>query len=294
MIGAKPAAMEPLHVLYRGDLASCNYDCGYCPFAKQRDSAELTARDRAALERFVSWCETATRGLRVLFTPWGEALVRKHYRDAFVRMSHINHVHELGVQTNLSRDPKWLTEASPRSVSLWCTYHPSQSTRRMFLKRLEQLVRMGMGFSVGMVALREDASEIQQMRANLDALAADAQRPIYLWLNAYDGRTADYYSPADIAALTAIDPHFAFNLSPAPSLGAACRAGETAISVNANGDVRPCHFVQRSLGNLYDGSFEQNLTRKPCPKAICDCYIGYSLRHDLPFVAPLTRGFAPK
>ena len=31
-------------ILYRGPLASCNYDCPYCPFAKRRDSrAQLLA-----------------------------------------------------------------------------------------------------------------------------------------------------------------------------------------------------------------------------------------------------------
>lgn len=44
-----------LTILYRGPLASCDYDCPYCPFAKRRDSrAQLTA-DRSALERFAGW-----------------------------------------------------------------------------------------------------------------------------------------------------------------------------------------------------------------------------------------------
>ena len=29
-----------MKILYRGPLASCNYDCPYCPFAKRRDSTE--------------------------------------------------------------------------------------------------------------------------------------------------------------------------------------------------------------------------------------------------------------
>ena len=29
-----------MRILYRGPLASCNYDCPYCPFAKRRDSAD--------------------------------------------------------------------------------------------------------------------------------------------------------------------------------------------------------------------------------------------------------------
>ena len=50
-----------LSILYRGPLASCDYDCGYCPFAKRRDSPETLRADRAALERFVAWV-TASAG----------------------------------------------------------------------------------------------------------------------------------------------------------------------------------------------------------------------------------------
>ena len=282
-----------LSLLYRGDLSSCNYDCGYCPFAKRVDSALLTAQDRAGLERFVAWCDKTNFGLRILFTPWGEALVRKHYREAFVRLSHMDNVRELGIQTNLSRDPSWLAAAHKAPINLWCTYHPSQTTRLRFLRRIQLLVQMGIGFSVGMVALQEDFAEIQSMHQSLQDLARSAGKPIYLWLNAYDARGADYYRPQDIERLVAIDPHFAYNVQPFSSLGADCRAGHGAISVNAQGEVRPCHFVQRSLGNLYDGSFERKLSRQPCPNGQCECYIGYALRSDLPFKAPLTRRHAP-
>jgi hypothetical protein len=282
-----------LSVMYRGDLSSCNYACHYCPFAKRVDSKEVTARDRASLVRFIDWCERSCFDLRILVTPWGEALVRKHYREGFVRMSHLTNVLELGIQTNLSRDPDWLADANKASISLWCTYHPSQVARTHFLRRVEQLLHMNIGLSVGMVALREDFVEIQQMHRELGDLARTSGQPIYLWLNAYDGRSTDYYRSQDIEMLAALDPHFSFNVRPFSSLGADCRAGYQAISVNAQGDVRPCHFVQRPLGNLYDGSFEQGLSRKSCPNRQCDCYIGYALRNDLPFKAPLTRAHAP-
>ena len=54
---AERGARDPvaLTILYRGPLASCNYDCAYCPFAKRRESAAELAADRRALERFVDW-----------------------------------------------------------------------------------------------------------------------------------------------------------------------------------------------------------------------------------------------
>ena len=66
-----------LSILYRGPLASCNYGCGYCPFAKRHDTREALARDYAALARFIDWIEARPADrFKVLFTPWGEALIR--------------------------------------------------------------------------------------------------------------------------------------------------------------------------------------------------------------------------
>ena len=49
-----------LSILWRGPLASCNYGCAYCPFAKKVDSRAELARDRRALERFVDWFARST------------------------------------------------------------------------------------------------------------------------------------------------------------------------------------------------------------------------------------------
>src|SRR5689334_21655097 len=94
-----------LSILYRGSLASCNYGCGYCPFAKQVDSAEELAADRASLERFVDWVARCERRISVLFTPWGEALTRPWYRQAMMRLSRMPNVDRVCAQTNLSYDP---------------------------------------------------------------------------------------------------------------------------------------------------------------------------------------------
>ena len=69
-----------LSFLYRGPLESCNYGCVYCPFAKKVDSREDLAKDRTALERFVEWVAARTSDrVSVLFTPWGEGLIRRWY-----------------------------------------------------------------------------------------------------------------------------------------------------------------------------------------------------------------------
>src|SRR5206468_2488602 len=122
--GGLRAAMK-LDVLYRGPLASCNYGCEYCPFAKRKDSREQLAADRAQWERFVEWAASVDDvALGMLVTPWGEALIRRWYQDGLARLSHAPHVTRVAAQTNLSGSLDWLPAANPERLALWCTYHP--------------------------------------------------------------------------------------------------------------------------------------------------------------------------
>lgn len=270
-----------LRILYRGSLASCNYDCVYCPFAKRRDSREDLRKDAAEVGRFVEWVAAQPEALGVLLTPWGEGLVRKHYVEALVRMSHLPNVQRVAIQTNLSSNLRWVARANRETLALWCTYHPEQVTRGAFLARLALLREAGVRFSVGVVGRREHFGEIAAMHTALRE---------YLWINALDPRPDDYYTRQDLSYLSSIDPHFRFNASPPPSLGAACRAGHRSISVDGNGNVRPCHFVSRHLGNLYDGSFRRDPHDSTCPNRRCDCYIGYIHRTDQRALWPFAQG----
>ena len=111
-----------LTILYRGPLSSCNYDCWYCPFAKRQESPADLSKDRAALERFTAWVEDHPRiGLRILFTPWGEALVRRWYQDALVRLTALPHVSRVAIQTNLSCPLNWVDACDKERLALWTT-----------------------------------------------------------------------------------------------------------------------------------------------------------------------------
>ncbi|GAA1041640.1 hypothetical protein GCM10009557_65820 [Virgisporangium ochraceum] len=259
-----------LSILYRGPLASCNYDCPYCPFAKRRDPPEALRADRAALRRFVDWVSTVSDlTVSVLFTPWGEGLTRSWYREAIVRLSHLPHVERVAIQTNLAVRTGFLAAADPAKVALWCTYHPGEVTRQAFLERCSGL---GVRYSVGVVGLPEHLAEARALRRDLPG-------DVYLWVNAADGHTYD----ADAeAAWTAIDPHFGFSVRPHDSLGAGCRTGETVVSVDGDGTVRRCHFVREPIGNLYDGTWRAGLRPRPCPNLTCDCHIGYVHLRTLP------------
>ena len=256
-----------LSILYRGPLASCNYDCPYCPFAKRRDSVAQLREDREALQRFVDWATANPdqHRLSVLFTPWGEGLSRGWYRAAIVTLSRLSHVDKVAIQTNLAGRLGWLSEVDTDRAALWATYHPGQVSRERFLAQCATVDRHGVPYSVGVVGLPEHLDEALALRREL--------RPdVYLWVNAAEGHT---YSTVDEQAWTSIDPYFGSSVRPHASGGQACRTGESVLSVLGDGTVRRCHFVPTRLGNLYDGSYLTALGPRPCENAFCDCHIGY-------------------
>jgi MoaA/NifB/PqqE/SkfB family radical SAM enzyme len=257
-----------LSILYRGPLSSCNYACGYCPFAKRAESAAELAHDRACLERFVGWVGGRTGdAIGVLFTPWGEALVRRWYQDALAALTRMPHVEKAAIQTNLSCRLDWVAGCDTAKLALWCTFHPGETARERFLARCRDLLARGVRFSVGAVGLKEHLAEIDALRRELPA-------EVYLWVNAYK-REPDYYTAEMVEALTRIDPLFPVNNARHPSRGEPCRAGRSAIAVDGDGTARRCHFVREPIGNIYAPDFETCLTERPCPNATCGCHIGY-------------------
>lgn len=265
---------QPLSILYRGFLSSCNYSCHYCPFAKHQETRAEHERDARALERFVAWLEQATDfQLSIFFTPWGEALIQRRYQDAISQLSQLSHVKKVAIQSNISGKMRWLESCVKEKVALWATYHPSQLSRTRFLAKCAVLHAQGVAFSVGAVGLRDNIADIEALRRDLDKLDSS----IYLWVNAYDRAKSSksYYSPELLARLEAIDPLFSLNNRRYASRGKACRTGESVISVDGTGAVRRCHFVDRVLGNLYQPDFSQVLQARACPRAFCDCHIGY-------------------
>ncbi len=263
-----------LSILYRGRLSSCNYGCWYCPFAKREESAAELDDDRRDLGRFVGWVEDhPEHQIGILFTPWGEGLVRRWYRDALVRLSNLTHVCRAAIQTNLSCRLDWLDACDKTRLALWTTYHPAEVDRGRFLARCLELDRRGVRFSVGVVGLKENAGEIEALRRELPA-------QVYLWINAYKDRP-DYYSEEEVIRFTAVDPLFPVNNVRHPSRGRPCRTGNTVISVAGDGTIRRCHFIKGPLGNLYDPDFARALFPRPCTNETCGCHIGYVHLEDL-------------
>lgn len=257
-----------LSILYRGPLSSCNYGCAYCPFAKHAESAAELRHDAACLDRFVTRLESLPdHRFGVLFTPWGEALIRRHYQEAIARLTQMDHVEKVAIQTNLSCKLDWVSACHLAKLGLWCTYHPGEVHRETFLRKCQELTARGVRYSVGVVGLREHRDEIASLRRELP-------EGVYLWINAYK-RDPHYYDSDFADMLRGVDPLFPINNRYHPSLGESCRAGESVFTVDGDGVMRRCHFIDRPIGNFHDDHWMAGLIERPCTNDTCGCHIGY-------------------
>ena len=273
-----------LSILYRGPLSSCNYDCHYCPFAKHHETAAELADDRRKLRRFVDWVRDrpGSDEIRVFFTPWGEALTRRWYQEAMAELSHLSPVSRIAVQTNLSCRLTWLTDCRVDRIGLWCTYHPSQTTISAFVAQCRRLDHIGAPYSVGVVGLKENFADIEALRREIPP-------EVYLWINAYKD-SEDYYSEREVVRLERIDPLFRINNTRYASFGKICHTGEHVVSIDGDGDVRRCHFIQKVLGNIYRQDIQSMLRPRKCTNATCGCHIGYVHLEDLQLDAVFGEG----
>lgn len=255
---------------YRGSLSSCNYDCPYCPFSKNKDSAETLARDRKQLAQFMEWVrkqEADGHQLSIFFNPYGEALVHRAYREAMVELSHLPHIEKVAIQTNLSVKLDWTARLNREKAAFWVTYHPGETREAIFVKQCMSLYEKQIPFSVGSVGVKSAFAAISSLRSQLP-------EDVYLWVNAFKD-AKNYYSAADLDFLRSIDPHFTLNLNDYDSYGRPCEAGSSVFYVQGSGLVKRCYKDRTVIGHLYRSGLAGLAKPRLCQMACCDCYIGY-------------------
>ncbi|MFB9328063.1 STM4011 family radical SAM protein [Paenibacillus aurantiacus] len=255
---------------YRGSLSSCNYDCPYCPFSKNKDSAATLAKDREQLIAFVDWVKAqqpAGHRLSIFFNPYGEGLIHRWYREAMVELSHMPHVDKVAIQTNLSAKLDWTDRLDRQKAAFWATYHPGQTTKANFVRQCVRLFEQGLPLSVGTVGVRSAFDAIASLRRALPP-------ELYMWVNAYKDKP-DYYTTSDRAFLRGIDPLFESNLSDYDSAGHRCGAGLDVFYVQGPGLVKRCYKDRQVIGHLYRDGLDVLSRQRLCRMKTCDCYIGY-------------------
>ena len=259
-------------MLFRTRLEWCNYTCHYCPWNAElnRVPAEAFREDEARLARVLDRVAELPRRVEFFITPKAEYLVLPYWRDAVARLCAMPQVERVTVQTNLSFDVgAFLDSLSPGKLALWTTYHPTEvagADREGLFDKWRLLRQRGVPFSVGIVGTRENLPHAAELRRRLDP-------GVYVWVNAYK-REPDYYRPDELEAIRAIDPYFDLNNQHYPSLGKPCTAGQRAVYLDDNGDLRRCFFVGGVIGNLFADGWKTLDAPACCPVRTCHCYVG--------------------
>lgn len=254
---------------YRGSLSCCNYSCGYCPFALKKNNRSELMRDKQELDNFVDWLteQKEETSYGVMFTPWGEAMIRRYYQESFIKLSHLPNIHKVCAQTNLSGSLSWLKEVCQETSALWVSFHPGEVLFDDFIKKCEWLFEHHIAFSVGIVGIKESFSVMKKLRNSLP-------EQVYLWVNAYKEQE-NYYSKDMIDFITGIDPLFKTNLNDYSSYGQSCETGKQSFLIEGSGEVSRCHFVKERIGNIYKNDLNSMLVASTCPNKMCECYLGY-------------------
>jgi MoaA/NifB/PqqE/SkfB family radical SAM enzyme len=263
-----------LLVLFRTRLEWCNYACRYCPWnadATRRLPAEAFHDDERRLNRVVERVAELPQPVEFFVTPKAEYLVLPYWRAAVGRLLALPQVERVTVQTNLSFDVAAFLDAVESSkLALWTTFHPTEvppGEVEALHAKWRLLRQRGVPFSVGVVGMREALPLLPELRRRLDP-------GVYLWVNAYQ-REPDYYTEEELAAVRAVDPLFDLNNQNFPSLGRPCTAGQRAVYLDDEGDLRRCFFVGTVLGNLFRDGWVTLPEARPCPRDGCHCYVGH-------------------
>ncbi len=262
-----------LLVLFRTRLEWCNYTCGYCPWnaTAKRVPAEAFHDDEARLLRVVRRVAELPDSVEFFITPKAEYLVLPYWRAAVGDLLALPQVRRVTVQTNLSFDlAEFLDAVDASKLALWTTYHPTEvpaDELRALHAKWRLLRERRVPFSVGVVGTRENLPHARRLRRDLDP-------DVYLWVNAYQ-REPNYYTSEELFEVRSIDPYFDLNNQQFPSLGRPCHAGQLAVYLDDEGDLRRCIFVGDVIGNLFRDGWRRHDEPRPCPRPTCHCYVGH-------------------
>lgn len=256
---------------YRGSLKSCNFACEYCPFSKKPTSPQEMELDEKQLVRFVdTLCGMDGQMCAVQIVPYGEALNHEYYWREMARLSSQRHIELVGAQTNGSFHVERMLAlyrqqgGDVKKLRLWCTFHPTMTTKEAFLSQCQILCENEISFCVGTVGVPEQMEDIRWLRENL-------RTEIYLWVNRYNGLKRAY-SEEEVLAFLEIDPFFYLELAHPKADVSDC--GDS-VFVEGDGSCKRCNIDRGKPWNLYDGMTQTDIS---CHRKQCSCYLAYCNR----------------
>ena len=118
---------------------------------------------------------------------------------------------------------------------------------------------------MGIVALAS-SSKIAAVRAAM-------RRDEYSWINEAEPTAEEVITRRTSSTLCIHRPALPDERRATAELRRGMPARQSSISVDGDGNVKPCHFLKLDLGNLYDGTLSSAACRTLAERA-CNCFIG--------------------
>lgn len=256
-------------IFFRGDIDFCNYSCSYCPFAKKTQSIDKIQKEEENLKKLFFYVKNMDEDVNIMITPYGEALIHPIYQEFMARLSTLDNVRKIGIQTNLSVDTKNListleeNKAYFSKIMIWATFHSQFADIKQFCNKANKLSSL-VSISCGIVANRKNFEEIKNLRQGL--------RPdVYLWINAMD-KIKNKFTEDEISSLSHIDPFFAYEFY----------EKRIDFKKSRSDDFSICQSYDKIYADINKYSSSCFFKKKKAISSscnnhkICDCYLGYS------------------
>jgi hypothetical protein len=292
----------------------CNYSCSYCvstgDYAKS-ESQKWFGKEFEVFDGIVDWLITLDRSLNLRMGTIGEPFTTPDFVRRvgdLLRSPNINFV-ELTSNASLldARLPALAQHAPLERLSLWLTYHPTETDLRSFMERAQRAVdSFGCCVVVNYLVFdgeRKEAARFVEvarsfgMQFNLDlGYAPDA---LYVRTGATSSVSRQSSAPAIISELggNAHLTSVALNSLNGP-ITADCRAGHQYMFIDKDGFAfrcsRYCDLAREPMGNVLDHTFGLSLYSghsSPCGAcAGCAAKEDFLNRVDAPQRGPSTLG----
>lgn len=256
-------------IFFRGNIDFCNYSCSYCPFAKKTQSIDKIQKEEDNLKKLFFYVKNMDEDANIMITPYGEALIHPIYQVFMARLSTLDNVRKIGIQTNLSVDTKNListleeNNADFSKIMIWATFHSQFTDIKQFCNKANKLSSL-VSISCGIVANRKNFEEIKNLRQGL--------RPdVYLWINAMD-KIKNKFTEDEISSLSHIDPFFAYEFY----------EKRIDFKKSRSDDFSICQSYNKIYADINKYSSSCFFKKKKAISSscnnhkICDCYLGYS------------------
>ena len=256
-------------IFFRGNIDFCNYSCSYCPFAKKAQSIDKIQKEEENLKKLFFYVKNMDEDVNIMITPYGEALIHPIYQEFMARLSTLDNVRKIGIQTNLSVDTKNListleeNKAYFSKIMIWATFHSQFADIKQFCNKANKLSSL-VSISCGIVANRKNFEEIKNLRQGL--------RPdVYLWINAMD-KIKNKFTEDEISSLSHIDPFFAYEFY----------EKRIDFKKSRSDDFSICQSYDKIYADINKYSSSCFFKKKKAISSscnnhkICDCYLGYS------------------